>query len=369
MTTHLPPLTIADVIDRMPVPPDLPRLARPEYRPTPDADAGNRIFLSVESFRRHMTDEGWQIQAGMEAAGYQLWGHGLPASGSKAGETDVAAILAATHPTTAIIQDPREWDASTDNCFDKRAQFHNAEILGQRPDIFKVGILKDAHRSGAYYREAWEKMGCHAWIVYYHPDLVAAMAPWARKEHFIRTYHTVDGGDVPPFTADGRRGCLLSGATSERVYPLRTRMAKATKRGKLPSVTVLKHPGYHAKGSHTPQFLRLLTAFKVSICTASVFGFALRKIMESTACGCRVVTDLPVDEVLPYIDGEQGNLIRVNPGESPRVIDEIVREAEQGWDEERQRWLADVAATVYDWRAEGAMLAAAVEEMRKGYGS
>lgn len=63
----------------------------------------------------------------------------------------------------------------------------------------------------------------------------------------------------------------------------------------------------------------------------------------------------------------ENNLIRVNPGESTKVIDEIVREAERGWDEERQRELADAALAYYDWRAEGRRLAAAVEETRKSY--
>ena len=70
------------------------------------------------------------------------------------------------------------------------------------------------------------------------------------------------------------------------------------------------HPGYHANGSFTPALhSRNSTKFKVAICTSSTMGFALRKIIEATACGCRVITDLPAGEVMPEIDG---NLTRVS---------------------------------------------------------
>jgi hypothetical protein len=359
MPPRLSPLTIAEAICRMPAPVDLPRLPAPPYFSYGGGSLRtSRICLAVESFRRHMTDEGWQIQCGLREAGYELFGHELGD-----GLTNVETILGITSPSTVIIQDPREWDASTDNCFVKAAQFHNAECLGNWKSTFKAVIFKDCHRDNEYYREKAKAYGVHAWILYYHPAIVAHCSPWVRPEHCIRMYHSVDGGIVPAFSSEGRRGTIISGAVGNKVYPLRTRLAAAVKHHKL-DATLMHHPGYHARGSNTPSFLKTLANFKVSICTASVFGFALRKIIESTACGCRVVTDLPVDEVLPWIDG---NLIRVNPTETTENIAEICREAEAGWDAGVQEDLAKLAIGYYDYRAVGWRLANDVEEMRVSY--
>lgn len=359
--TRLPPLTTADVIRRLRPEFDLPRLAAPKFDGSNGGLGRPTLFLSVESFRRHTTDEGWQIQLALEQAGARLAGHGLGD-----GCTHVPTLLRRYRPSTVIIQDPREWDADSSNCFVKEAQFTDVDCLADKENAatFKVSTLKDAHRNGPYYRDFAERIGVHAWIIYYHPAIVAHLAPWARQQHFIRTYHTIDAKDVPPFTSGVRDGCLLSGALSVDTYPLRTRLASLAKRGKLPGVTFMGHPGYGASGTHTPAFLKMLSNYRASICTASIYGYALRKIIESTACGCRVITDLPVNEVLPAIDG---NLVRVNPGEPPQVIAEIVAEAVDEWDAETQYRWAMAARRYYDWRAEGERAAEAIEWMKVEY--
>jgi hypothetical protein len=95
-----------------------------------------------------------------------------------------------------------------------------------------------------------------------------------------------------------------------------------------------------------------------------MWGHAFRKIMEATACGCRVITDLPTDEVLPHIDD---NLIRVHPSISPSEMTEIVREECEHYDPEFQCHLAAEACTYYDYRAVGLKLANDIEDLRQRY--
>jgi hypothetical protein len=177
----------------------------------------------------------------------------------------------------------------------------------------------------------------------------------------VRTYHTLDADIVPVYSAVGRQGCLLSGAVSG-VYPLRWRLFREA--GRLPRVTVLGHPGYHRRGCATPDFLRQLSRHKVAVCTASIYGYALRKIAEATACGCVVITDLPTDEVMPQIDG---NLVRVHPETTTAEIAALLDYHYAHYTPERQQHYARLAMDYYDYRVEGKRLAAAIEEMRRAY--
>ena len=99
----------------------------------------------------------------------------------------------------------------------------------------------------------------------------------------------------------------------------------------------------------------------MAICTASIYGYALRKIIEATACGCVVVTDLPSDEVLPLIDG---NLVRVRPDIPPRGMARLLLELYDGYNAERQAEFSRLARVYYDWRTSGLRLAHDIEQMR-----
>jgi hypothetical protein len=114
----------------------------------------------------------------------------------------------------------------------------------------------------------------------------------------------------------------------------------------------------------TPQFLQTLSHFKVAICTSSMYGYALRKIMEATACGCRVLTDLPVDEALPEIDG---NLFRIRPDTSAYHIQIYIRQLVKEYDPERQAHYAELAKKFYDFKAVGQRLADDIETLRRNY--
>jgi hypothetical protein len=322
-------------------------------------DRYSHIFLAYEPFQRHMTDEGNQLQIGLEHAGYSLWGRRYDND-----ETDVDWILTITQPQVCIVQDKREWDPASEACLDKSAAFTACEALRDDPACFKLTILKDAHNDPAYHRAAAEEIGCHAWITYYHPEVVAAVAPYVRREHLIRTWHSLEPAAVPAYSPDRRSPlALLSGAATRDLYPFRWRLKQNAKR--LP-VEVLQHPGYHARGSHTPAFLQKLSQHRVAICTCSAFGYSLRKLIEAVACGCVVITDLPPDEVLP--GGIDEALVRVHPDVEVDDLTKLIQRCSSEYDSQRQREFARLAIEWYDWRERGRELAEEIERVRGQYG-
>lgn len=330
------------------------QLLAPPYHGT----SSSGIMLAVESMKRHSTNEGWLIAAGFEHAGYRLCGRRLSLD-----EVDVPKILEVTDPGIVVVQDKREWDVNPRDFRDRSARFHDVGVLADRPDIFKLTILKDAHQRPDYHAQSAAEIGCHAWIIYYHPDTVCETAAYVRPQHLIRTYHTLDVDTVPAYSAVGREGCLLSGAVSG-VYPLRARLFKEA--DKLPQTTVLHHPGYHANGCDTPAYLQTLSRFKVAICTASVFRYALRKLIEATACGCIVITDLPKHERIPGIDD---NLIRVHPAVTTGEVADLTRRLYSEYDPAKQADFAERAKMYFDYRAVGARLAYDIEALRQRYNS
>jgi len=332
-------------------------LRKPYYVP---ADTNQRkIFLAVEPFKRHMTDEGWQLQLGMEHAGFELWGPRFPGRD----KDDVRAILRETSPQVCIVQDKREWDPKCHGCFDKSVGFQHAKVLQQTKHVFRLTVFKDAHQDPRYHCAAHTEFDVHAWLIYYHPTIVCRLAPWLRPEHLIRVYHTIDPAKIPEYFPHRPFDGILSGSCSD-AYPLRQRLARAVRAGNLPCVFLHPHPGYHADGSHTDSYLRMLTQYKVSICTASKYGYSLRKLIESTACGCRVITNLPVDDVMPGIDE---NLVRVADDATPEEIGKLVAQLAADYDPERQRHFASLARDHYDYRTRFLATAQAIDDLRRNW--
>ncbi len=328
------------------------RLAAPLY----NGNKASGIALAVESMKRHTTDEGWQIMQGLEHSGYQLCGYNLPTD-----NTCTSCILKEHDPGVVVVQDKREWDVTEKNFRENEARFYNVHLLAKRADIFKLTILKDAHQRDEYHRQSAAEMGVHAWITYYHPKMVCHLAPYVRPQHLIRTYHSLDRELVPAYTHEQRRGALLSGAMSG-AYPWRMFLKK--KLGKLPQVTHLSHPGYHMNGTATPKFLKQLGSYRVAICTSSIYGYVLRKMIEATACGCIVLTDLPEDEILPGIDE---NIIRIAPTRNVTAVSQMLSQLYKNYDPDKQKALADKAKQMYDYRVLGAKLVNDIENLRSDY--
>lgn len=340
--------SIDETIRLLPAP-SLPRLATPPY----SGSAASGVALAVEAMKRLVTDEGWQLMEGLEWAGYTLCGRRCTVD-----EVFVPAILDRCHPGVLVVQDKCRWQGNEDAFREPDAWFAGLSALRQNEDVFKVAVLKDAQLTPEYHRWSAEEMGVHAWIVYYHPRIVRHLAPYVREEHFIRTYHSVDANVVPPFDPN-RDGCILTGAISD-AYPLRKRLSDA----RLAGLTHLEHPGYALAECATPDFLRTLSRFKIAVCTSSVYGYALRKIIEATASGCVVVTDLPADETLPEIDG---NLVRVHPSIALARLAALLERLAASYDADRQRHYAERAKAYYDKKAVGFRLAASIEALRSCY--
>lgn len=301
------------------------------------------VFFGLSSFDRHMTDESFQMQKGFEHAGWRLVGPGFDDS-----RRDVAAVLRDEKPRRVIIQDHREWHRGYPGAFDKDSHFENYEALADY-DGTVCTILKDAHQDVNY---EWfhQRIGLDIAIHYYHQRAILPHCPWlgggsGQHPDTLRTYHTVDADAVPREWPAKRKSWLVSGAMIRRVYPLR-RTAKALV-GPFEGHEIV-HPGYGLIGHRTPGFLKQITDFKVHVCTASVYKYLLRKIIESTACGCVVVTNLPEWDRVPEIDD---NLVRVEE-ESPAGLKQAITKALDMWDEPRQREFAEKAIQRFDYRAE-----------------
>lgn len=358
----LQPRTVDDVLRRQVRRPGGP-LPSPTYNGSARGRLGAsyRLGLTTVINKTHMTDEAHQLfqavaDAGLAPDNYCLAGYGMADQ-----TTEVGRLIDHYNPLTVLVQDQREWEGLTaDKPRDLPMRFTNVELL-TTGHSFVGTVLKDAQNNNEYHRQSAKTMGAHFWVVYYHPRIVSVLAPFVRPQHLIRTYHTLDPALVPEYSAEGRHGCIVSGALGG-AYPLRTRLVREYKR--LPDCTWHQHPGYHRRGCETPRYLRRLSQFKVAVCTSSVYGYALRKLVEATAAGCVVLTDLPTDEVMPEIDD---NLVRVHPDEPTAMIAERVRQMLAGYDPDRQRRYAWAAKTYYDYRAEGRRLADRIEYLRRNY--
>lgn len=349
ITANLPALSVHDV----------PELKVPPYGyPVSQPSKNSHLALVVESMRYHMTDEGWQIMQALGANDYTLVGHNVP----NADYTNIPFILDHYNPAVVVIQDKREWDVRPGDFREPKAKFHNVGDLKEHSNIFKLTILKDAQQRWFYHMESADEIDCHAWLIYYHPKIVKHLAPYVRERHLIRTYHSIDALRVPTYSSKSRDGALLSGALSD-AYPWRQQLVRSL--NQLSRVTYLPHPGYHRRGTESSQFLETLALFKVAICTSSRYGYALRKIIEATAAGCIVVTNLPEDEVLPGING---NLIRVDPQISIQQLNDLLSILYTEYDPEEQEYFSVMARETYDYRVLGTKLAKDIENLRGNYG-
>jgi hypothetical protein len=293
------------------------------------------VLLANVDYRRHMTNEGDQFQEGLRAAGWILSGPGYDDL------RDVPAILETYRPDRLIVHDKRDWDPTSDIAFRKDLGFTRLSAL-QAFNGWTGVLIKDAASSLAYQRDFYQEVSADAAIVYYHPRSVTQHGPWLIGRPLVRTYHSVSAEDLTGIALDGPRSAAVVSGALAKCYPLRQRVVRdAVSLG----IHVVKHPGYGNRGAHTRDYLRMLAGYRVHVATASTFGFALRKIIESVAMGCTVVTDLPAYDVLPEIDGA---LVRVRPEIGPVELKTVIDQAIGDWDYEarlgwamRARWFYD----------------------------
>lgn len=316
-----------------------------------------RVMLANCDYQTHMTDEGDQLQRGMHHAGWHLSGIGYD------GVRSVPTILQEQRPDVVFVHDKRDWDMGSGGCFRMGINYTELHVLQESP-AFRLGVVKDAGTLVEYHRQFIEQIGADAVVTYYHDNTTKNLSPWLAGYRTIRTYHSVDAVTCKGFFAQNvqRKNAIVSGAVSG-VYPLRQKIINAA-----PAIgcDVMKHPGYGNKRSYTPDYLRTIGGYKVSLATASAYNFALRKIIEAVAMGAVPVTDLPEWDCLPEIDGA---LVRVSPLVSVSDLRALVAEHAAKWNyEERLEW-ARKAWAFYDWRSignrlDGLIVAAAKEKLQ-----
>lgn len=334
--------------------------AWPKQKYQPREEYSGNAMLAVETFARHMTNEGWQLQKGLEYAGYKLFGKFFDNS-----ETDAIKILGQTNPSIVLVQDKREWDASQPGCFDKRVEFLRVPELAKHPEIFRVTILKDLLFKRQYTATGHNELKPHAVVHYYHESLIRWLAPWLQNTPLIRTFHSLDPEAIPAWIPGAdRRTAIVSGALNKRVYPLRTAVEKEARRGRINNIRCLTHPGYNAGGVKTNEYLEALMRYKVAICCSSIMGFLLRKIIEATAVGCVVITDLPRGDFPP---GIEENLIYVESDTPAERVDVLALSLADSWDEERQKLFAETAIKLYDYKKLYSKLASDIDSCKQTY--
>lgn len=299
---------------------------------------------------------------------YSLWSDGLAAAGFvQAGfdnpidMTDVAAAIENTGAGIAVFWPRHYWDWSWRQRpdTDERHMLRNWWPVAEDDSIMRVAIVHDVgddrHRLDCYRR--WHDMiQPHVYVVWYHPDTILEHLPEIRYGKTVRTWHVVDESECPALDAmaDRKVGCL-SGAINRTHYPLRCQaylMWKQQRAGEC--LEYIKHPGYTCLSPRSCEFMSQLAGYKVALCTASRYKRALRKIVEATCAGCRVVTDLPACDVLPEIDR---NLVRVPPDISDVNLLERIVGAAKSWSFEEQATVAISCRKRYDCFYEGRRVA------------
>lgn len=305
-----------------------------------------KLVFGNKDYVRHMTDEGSQLQDGLRLAGWKMAGRGLEID-----EVSVPKIIDDVRPSAVFFQDVRDWSADSPGCYDKSVSFTEVDRIADC-DVFRSTVVKDAGTAVAYQEEFFNRIKAHAAVTYYHERSVVPLSPWLANTKLIRTYHTVDPELVRSIrfcTKDERRHCLVSGAVSG-VYPLR-RMA--VRHAAELGCDILRHPGYNNNGAVVRPYLEKLANYRVHIATASRYGFALRKIIESVCMGCMVVTDLPRYDELPEIEP---CIIRVSPSYGVPELSAAISVADAMWDEDRMRYFAETATAHYDYKRIGMIL-------------
>jgi hypothetical protein len=252
-----------------------------------------KVVLANIDYKNHMTDEGDQLQEGLKHAGWILSGYGYD------GLTDVNQTLEKYKPDVVFVQDKRDWDKTNKGgCFNPAVSFENITSLKS----FKgkvVSVVKDAGTMVDYQQNFIEnEIDADVVVTYYHDLSILGRSPFLKTRKRVRTYHSIDSSIIPS-TQVKSKNCIISGALNKHVYPLREKIVFNARRF---GVDVYKHPGYNNSGCKVNTYLNTLSEYKVSIATCSAYNFALRKIIESVACSCYCLTNLPKYDVLPGID-------------------------------------------------------------------
>ena len=139
--------------------------------------------------------------------------------------------------------------------------------------------------------------------------------------------------------------CLASGVSSAAVYPLRERLHRFVRAGRMPGM-IRPHPGYRLRSAaecrgQYRDYADDLGAAKIALCCTSKHRYPLAKMAEAMLAGCAVVSDMPDDDLFRSTLGR--HIIEIDPA----------------WDDVR------IVGTVRDWLRNHTELAALAERGRQ----
>lgn len=308
-----------------------------------------RVIFGNIDYKSHMSTEGMEFQRGLETAGWIITGKGFYPNH----ERDVLAVLDKHRPDVVLVHDKRDFDPSHGG-FMGGIMPQNLDMLAESK-VFKIAVVKDAGSSIEYHKAFCEQIKADAVVTYYHDQSVLKLSPWLANYKLLRTYHTVDADEIAKLNlTGGRLRAIVTGAVSS-VYPTRKR---AIENRMFIGLDVFPHPGYDNKRASTPSYLAALSQYRVHVATASAYGFALRKIIESVAVGTTPVTNLPIYDVLPFIDGA---LVRISADASREEIKDAVARADASWNLSERLHFSRLACQHYNWHVMGEALSELIE--------
>ena len=302
-----------------------------------------KVVLANSSYKNHMTSEGNELQLGLAHHGWILAGYKYD------NITDVPKIIDTYHPDVILIQDKRDWDRDHPGSFGNHdLHFSHTEVLADHPEIYKIAVFKDAGSSLPYQYDHFKEIKADTLLTYYHEKAIRKLNPELNYP-LIRTYHSIDKDIINSLTPTPRKDkTLISGAIGKQVYPQRTDlMLTALNHMTNGALEAYVHPGYGATRPMSPEYLQTLKSYKVSICTCSKYQFALRKIIEATACGCIPLTNLPTWDPLPVIDKY---LVRVSMGDNSKDIIKLAELTVDLWTPELEAEMVKDTLAYYDYR-------------------
>jgi len=311
------------------------------------------VVLANKQYETYMSNEGWQLQEGLQLAGWKLRGYGYEDN-----SVDVQSIIDQDHPDVVMIQDVRDWANG-----DSPVKFCNTQILREHSSIFKVMVLKDPWYCSDFQSMYMGLMGVKACVVYYQQDTVRQHTTWLPQNmSLIRTYHSVDPTQAAnAYNVNLRREDGLVSGTLEpyETYPMRNWFVRNCAELDL---RVLPHPQYYVQAkSATNAYLRILSQFKVHVATASIYQCALRKIIESIATGCIPITNLSSNDKLPMIDSA---IWRARFDQDVYRMHNVLQLAKENWRKDRALHYARLAWEHYSYINQGRLLS---EEIKRQY--
>src|SRR5262245_39462086 len=130
-----------------------------------------KLMLANIDYRSHMTNEGDELQRGMEAAGWHLSGKGFD------DEQMVPTLLHRHRPTHVLVHDKRDWDPANQGCYRDDVAFGRIDALADC-EAFVMGVVKDAGSQIKYHQEFIKEIKADAILTYYHKDSILPWAPW-----------------------------------------------------------------------------------------------------------------------------------------------------------------------------------------------